>query len=35
MQLKEVIEHSYINASLTYLRCLEIDELKEKDMPTV
>jgi len=27
--------HSYINVSLTYLRGLEVAELKEKDMPMV
>jgi hypothetical protein len=27
--------HSSINVSLTYLRGLEIDELKEEDMPMV
>ena len=27
--------HSSINVSLTYLRGLEIAELKEEDMPTI
>ena len=27
--------HSFINVSLTYLRGLEIAELKEEDMPLV
>jgi hypothetical protein len=27
--------HSSINVSLTYLRGLEIDELKEEDMPMI
>jgi hypothetical protein len=27
--------HSYINVSLTYLRGLEIPELKEEDMPII
>ena len=27
--------HSSINVSLTYLRGLEIDELKEEDMPII
>ena len=27
--------HSYINVSLTYLRGLEVAELKEEDMPMV
>jgi hypothetical protein len=27
--------HSYINVSLTYLRGLEIPELKEEDMPMI
>jgi hypothetical protein len=33
--LKKVMVHSSINVSLTYLRGLEIAELKEEDMPMV
>ena len=33
--LKEVMGHSDIKVSLTYLRGLEIAELKEDDMPMV
>jgi integrase len=33
--LKEVMGHSSINVSLTYLRGLEIAELKEEDMPVL
>jgi hypothetical protein len=29
------MEHSSINVSLTYLRGLEIAELKEEDMPVI
>jgi hypothetical protein len=29
------MEHSSINVSLTYLRGLEIAELKEEDMPII
>jgi len=32
---EEAMGHSYINVSLTYLRGLEIAELKEEDMPMV
>ena len=32
-KLQKAMEHSSINVSLTYLRGLEIAELKEEDMP--
>ena len=34
-KLKKAMGHSSINVSLTYLRGLEIAELKEEDMPMV
>ena len=34
-KLQKAIGHSSINVSLTYLRGLEIAELKEEDMPMV
>ena len=34
-KLQKAIGHSSINLSLTYLRGLEIAELKEKDMPMI
>ena len=34
-KLQKAMGHSSINVSLTYLRGLEIAELKEEDMPTV
>ena len=34
-KLQKAMGHSSINVSLTYLRCLEIAELKEEDMPMV
>jgi integrase len=34
-KLQKAMGHSFINVSLTYLRGLEIAELKEKDMPMV
>ncbi len=34
-KLQKAMGHSSINASLTYLRCLEIAELKEEDMPMI
>ena len=34
-QLQKAMGHSSINVSLTYLRGLEIAELKEEDMPMV
>jgi integrase len=34
-KLQKAMGHSSINVSLTYLRGLEIDELKEEDMPMV
>tara|TARA_B100001093_G_scaffold410111_1_gene399281 strand:- start:571 stop:681 length:111 start_codon:yes stop_codon:yes gene_type:complete len=34
-KLQKAVGHSSINASLIYLRGLEIAELKEEDMPTV
>jgi len=33
--LQKAMGHSTINVSLTYLRGLEIAELKEEDMPMV
>jgi hypothetical protein len=33
--LQQVMGHSSINVSLTYLRGLEVAELKEEDMPMV
>ena len=35
IKLQKAMGHSSINASLTYLRGLEIAELKEEDMPMV
>ena len=34
-KLQQAMGHSSINVSLTYLRGLEIAELKEEDMPSV
>ena len=34
-KLQKAMEHLSINVSLTYLRGLEIAELKEEDMPMV
>ena len=34
-KLQKAMGHSSINVSLTYLRGLEIAELKEEDMPIV
>ena len=34
-KLQKAMGHSSINVSLTYLRGLEIAELKEEDMPMV
>jgi|TARA_B110000208_G_scaffold75131_1_gene96634 hypothetical protein len=34
-KLQKAMEHSSISVSLTYLRGLEIAELKEEDMPMV
>ncbi len=34
-KLRNAIEHSSINVSLTYLKGLEVPELKEEDMPMV
>ena len=34
-KLRKAMGHSSINVSLTYLRGLEIAELKEEDMPMV
>jgi len=34
-KLQKAMGHSSINVSLTYLRGLEIAELKEKDMPKI
>jgi len=34
-KLQKAMGHSSINVSLTYLRVLEIAELKEEDMPKV
>ena len=34
-KLQKAMGHSSINVSLTYLRALEIAELKEEDMPMV
>jgi hypothetical protein len=34
-KLRNAMEHSSINVSLTYLRGLEVPELKEEDMPMV
>ena len=34
-KLQMVMGHSSINVSLTYLRGLEIPELKEEDMPMI
>ena len=34
-KLQRAIEHSSLNVSLTYLRGLEVAELKEEDMPMV
>ena len=34
-KLQKAMGHSSINVSLTYLRGLEIAELKEEDMPTL
>jgi integrase len=34
-KLQKTMGHSSINVSLTYLRGLEIAELKEEDMPMV
>ena len=34
-KLQKAMGHSSINVSLTYLRVLEIAELKEEDMPMV
>ena len=34
-KLHKAMGHSYINVSLTYLRGLEIAELKEEGMPMV
>jgi hypothetical protein len=35
LKLQKAMGHSSINVSLTYLRGLEIAELKEEDMPMV
>ena len=34
-KLKKAMGHSSINVSLTYLRGLEVPELKEEDMPVI
>ena len=34
-KLQKAMGHSFVNVSLTYLRGLEIAELKEEDMPMV
>ena len=34
-KLQKAMGHSSINVSLTYLRGLEIAELKEEDMPSI
>ena len=34
-KLQRAIGHSSLNVSLTYLRGLEVAELKEEDMPTL
>ena len=34
-KLQKAMGHSSINVSLTYLRGLEIPELKEEDMPII
>ena len=34
-KLQRAMGHSPINVSLTYLRGLEVGELKEEDMPTL
>ena len=34
-KLQKAMGHSSINVSLTYLRSLEIAELKEEDMPNI
>ena len=34
-KLQKAMGHSSINVSLTYLRGLEVPELKEEDMPMV
>jgi len=33
--LQKAMRHSFINVSLTYLRGLELTELKEEDMPNI
>ena len=33
--LQKAMGHSTINVSLTYLRGLEVPELKEEDMPVI
>jgi integrase len=35
MMLQKAMGHSSLNVSLTYLRGLEVAELKEEDMPMV
>ena len=35
VKLKQAMGHSSINVSLTYLRGLEVAELKEEDMPSI
>ena len=35
VQPKVIFMHSSINVSLTYLRGLEVPELKEEDMPMI
>jgi integrase len=35
IKLQKAMGHSSINVSLTYLRGLELPELKEEDMPMV
>ena len=32
-KLQKAMGHSNLNVSLTYLRCLDVAELKEEDMP--
>jgi len=34
-KLQKAMGHSNLNVSLTYLRCLDVAELKEEDMPVL
>ena len=34
-KLQKAMGHSFINVSLTYLRCLEVPEFIEEDMPMI